>query len=143
MKMKINTLLITLIFALAGLSSGFGQCNTDPISERMASKLGDFTFLKSYKVDGNKSGLVEYSYVFSKDTQYLLIYGDASDETAKVLVTLYDGSRKELASNFDKKNNRYLPGIGYKCTATGIYYMTFSMKETDDKCGVSVLGFKK
>ncbi|MFQ3574849.1 MAG: hypothetical protein SNJ77_00270 [Cytophagales bacterium] len=141
--MKTKNLLITLVFSLIGISNSIAQCNTDPITEKMASKLGDFTFLKSYKVDGNKSGVVEYSYVFSKDTQYLLIYGDASDETAKVLVTLYDGARKELASNFDKKNNKFLPGIGYKCTATGIYYMTFSLKEADDKCGVSVLGFKK
>lgn len=139
--------IITFVFALGLIgfinSKAIAQCNTDPIAERMASKLGDFTFLKTYKVDGNKAPTMEFSYVFSKDTQYLLMYGDASDETAKVLVTLYDGSRKELASNFDRKNNRFLPGIGYKCTATGIYYMTFNTKDASDKCGVSVLGFKK
>ncbi len=140
---RILTFIFTLVFIALANTLANAQCNTDPIAEKMASKLGDFTFLKTYKVDGNKSGSVEFSYVFSKDTQYLLMYGDATDETAKVLVTLYDGSRKELASNFDRKNNRFLPGIGYKCTATGIYYMTFNTKDASDKCGVSVLGFKK
>jgi hypothetical protein len=142
--MRTNKLALVIIFTIIlGLSISYGQCNTDPIAEKVAAKLGDFTFLKSYKIDGIKNNVVEYSYVFSKDTQYLLIYGDATDETAKVLVTLYDGSRKELASNYDKKNNRYLPGIGYRCTATGIYYMTFSLKDSEEKCGVGVLGFKK
>jgi len=135
-------ILLTILSVGLFVSEAVAQCNTDPIADKCASKLGDFTFLKTYKIDGTKDK-IEYSYVFSKDTQYLLMYCDQGNETPKVLVKLFDGTRKELASNFDKKNSKYLPGIGYKCTATGIYYMTFELAEAADKCGISVLGFKK
>ena len=63
-------------------------------------------------------------------------------ENKDVVVTLYDQTRKELATNLDKKSNKILPGLGYKCGATGVYYMSFHLKDASS-CGLSVLGFQK
>lgn len=128
---------ITLAFASVTASA---QCNPDPLVEKCSGKLGGFTFLKSYKLEGASD--IEYSYVFSKDTQYMLSVCNSSEEVPKITVSLYDKDRKLLATNYNKKDDKYYPGLGYNCTATGIYYMTYSI-QSGDKCGVSVVGFKK
>ena len=51
------------------------QCNADALAQNCVPKLQDgFTFLKTFKVDGlgGAKNKVEYSYVFSKDTQYFI-----------------------------------------------------------------------
>ncbi len=134
-----------VIFIFLGSMSLFAdaQCNPDALASKCNATLGTYTFLKSYKLDPVKAvnNAIEYSYVFSKDTEYILMLCEAGQND--VVVTLYDQKRKELASNFDKKNNKVLPGMGYKCSATGVYYMTFAIKDAATDCGISVLGFKK
>jgi hypothetical protein len=116
------------------------QCNTDPLVQRCSGKLGDFTFLKVYKIDKVKVGeTVEYSYVFSGNTSYMLSICDDKGTDVGVEVSLFDSNRKLVSTN--KLNGKVYPAITYSCKSTGIYYMTYSM--SDATCGVSVLGFKK
>ncbi len=124
--------LILSVFACWCLSVGTAkaQCDPENFIDKCNAKLAEgYTFLKSYSVEGAKAtdSKVEYSYVFSKDTNYLLtLCGNGSDMPANMVVTLYDSNRKKLASSYDKDNKRYLPAIGIRIAATGIYYLTFS-----------------
>ncbi|TAH25099.1 MAG: hypothetical protein EAZ07_08015 [Cytophagales bacterium] len=114
------------------------QCKPD----ECISKMGNgYTFLKTYQMEkiGNE---MEQSYVFSKETNYMLILCDKDGGAKNVEVTLFDASRKMLASNYDKKNNKYYPAIAYNCKSTGMYYLKFNFNP-ESECCVSVLAFKR
>ncbi len=122
------------------IMASYGQCNTDPMVQKCSGKLGDFTFLKVYKIDKIKTGeSVEFSYVFSGNTSYMLSLCDDKGTDMGVQVSLFDSNRKLVSTN--KLNGKTYPAITYNCKSTGIYYMTYSID--DVTCGVSVLGFKK
>ena len=71
---------IVLLFSflvIAGVSSSelIGQCDPENFSNTCIPKLATgFNFLKSYKIDGEGGAKdkVEYSYVFTKGTQYMI-----------------------------------------------------------------------
>lgn len=133
---------VTIVFVTLILASfnAFSQCNTDPMVQKCSGKLGDFTFLKVYKIDKAKIGeSVEFSYVFSGNTSYMLSLCDDKGTDMGVEVSLFDSNRKLVSTN--KLNGKVYAAITYNCKSTGIYYMTYSM--ADVNCGVSVLGFKK
>ena len=120
------------------------QCNADSYTEECLSKLQPgFTFLKSFKVDGQggAKSKVEYSYVFSKDTQYYINVCAEGEGTDGIVVTMYDSNRKLVATNY--ANGKFFPGIVYPCNATGIYYISFTFNGSSNYCGGSVLGFKR
>ena len=83
-----------------------------------------YTLIKSFEVDG-KGGTkakIEFSYVFTKGTKYLVNVCGGADTPDGVVVTLYDKYRNKVASNmFD---GQVLKAISYPCSATGIYYIT-------------------
>lgn len=118
------------------------ECNMDQYVSAATQKLSGYTYLKTYKLDASKETEIEYSYVFSSNTQYMLTLANEIDPN-DVLITIYDSQRKEICSNFDKKNKKFYQGIGYSCSATGIYYIIYSFKNSKNKCAASVLGFKK
>ena len=140
---KIYKLAIILVLGLS-IGSVYGQCNTKELSSNCVSKVQDgFTFLKSFSIDGNRGSRekVEYSYVFSKDTQYNLNICSGGENTDGIIVTIYDSKRRVASTNF--ANNKIFPGIIFACKATGIYYITFTFEESQNFCGGSVLAFKK
>ena len=50
-----------------------GQCNSEALSNQCIPKLAaGFNFLKSYKIEKGAKDFVEYSYVFTKGTQYMI-----------------------------------------------------------------------
>lgn len=117
------------------------QCNADELSSTSIKKLADgFNFLKSYKVsgEGNKE-MVEYSYVFTKGTQYMVTLSDQNDANS-IVVTIFDSERRKVATN--RVNGNILSGIAYPCNATGIYYLQYTF-EGGPRCGGSALGFRK
>lgn len=135
-----NIYTLLMLIALTVFSSGASaQCK----SEDCAAKVNEgYTFLKSYQIQIPKPGdQVEYSYVFSKETNYMLMLCNGS-ATQNTIVTIYDSNRKMIATNYDKANNKIFPALVYRCSATGIYYMKFSFLNNPD-CSVGVLAFKK
>ncbi|NJM93545.1 MAG: hypothetical protein HC842_01785 [Cytophagales bacterium] len=133
-----------LLLSLGTVGSAAAQCNSDAHTDACLGKLREgFTFLKSFKIDGQGGAKpkVEYSYVFSKDTQYFINICADGAETDGIEVTLYDSNRKKMTSNF--VNGKFFPGIVYPCNATGIYYITFTFQGSTHHCGGSVLGFKR
>ncbi len=141
---KFFIILICVLACSMVSTKAAAQCDANGFTENCISKLGDgFTFLKSFKIDGEggSKGKVEYSYVFSKDTQYSINICATGESTDGIIVTMYDSNRKMVGTNF--ANGKFYPAFIYPCNATGIYYITFTFKDSKKHCGGSVLGFKR
>jgi hypothetical protein len=141
--MKKLVFFVLSIFLLSS-SDVTGQCNSENLSNQCIPKLaGGFNFLKSYKVDGGggTKEKVEYSYVFTKGTQYMINICASAQPTDGIVVSLYDSNRNKVASS--KFNGQYLAAIAYPCNATGIYYIQYTFDGSASYCGGSALGFKR
>lgn len=141
---KLSVLLLAVCLMASVSISAQAQCDSDKFMGNCQAKLSDgFTFLKNYTMNKTKEGKIEHSYVFSKDTTYLLSLCAPSDSPDNMYVTLYDSNHKEIMSSYDTKANKFMPVVGYRCSATGIYYLAFSFKDQAQDCGGSILAFKR
>lgn len=141
--MKKLVFFVLSVFLLSA-SDVAGQCNSENLSNQCIPQLqGGFNFLKSYKVDGagGAKEKVEYSYVFTKGTQYMINICAPTKPTDGIIVSLYDSQRNKVASS--KFNGQYLGAIAYPCNATGIYYIQYTFDGSTSYCGGSALGFKR
>ncbi|MGE0771428.1 MAG: hypothetical protein AB7K37_06940 [Cyclobacteriaceae bacterium] len=136
------------IIVLAAVSMGssglVGQCNSDNFSNACIPKLSTgFNFLKSYKIDGEGGAKdkVEYSYVFTKGTQYMINICANGAATDGIVVSLFDSNRNKVATS--KINGQFISAIAYPCNATGIYYIQYTFDGSSAHCGGSALGFKR
>lgn len=141
-------LLPFILLSVGILFMGFGransQCNSADYSQKCISKVQDgFTFLKSFNIDsqnGNKQK-VEYSYVFSKDTQYFLNVCADGNDNGGIILTIYDSNRKVASTNHI--NGKLFPAIIFDCKSTGIYYISYTFENSSESCGGSVLAFRR
>ncbi|MEM7550002.1 MAG: hypothetical protein AAF363_10015 [Bacteroidota bacterium] len=144
MRKFITIFSITLILSAFSFQDVMAQCNAQSYSEECIGKLpSGFTFLKSFQVDGQggAKSKVEYSYVFSKDTQYSINICADGESTDGIVVSMYDSNRRRVMTNYIDGN--FYDGVQYPCKATGIYYITFTFEGSSKFCGGSVLGFKR
>ena len=144
MKKAIYSILIIGSFFLLSATTAAGQCNPQQFTDACIPKLASgFNFLKSYSIDGQggAKNKVEYSYVFTKGTQYMINVCATGDDTDGIIVTLFDSSRNKVASS--KINGQYISAIAYPCNTTGIYYIQYTFDNSDQFCGGSALGFKR
>lgn len=121
-------------------------CDSKPHMDRCTSALPDgYTFLKSYSIDGKDGSkkTIEYSYIFSKDTNYLIMLANnaGNPQVQGLKVTIYNSNRQPLAESFAR--GKYYPAISYKCNATGIYFIKFTFDNSPSYCAGSVLAFKR
>ena len=127
------------------LLTGFeapAQCNADYLSTQCIPKLASgFNFVKSYNVEKADKEYVEYSYVFTKGTQYMINVCAPDQDPDGIVVTLYDSKRNKVATN--KVGDQYTTAIAYPCNNTGIYYIQYTFDGESDICGGSALGFKR
>lgn len=138
-------LLLTLIVASFMLSLTPGNdCSSDAYLDKCAPALGDYTFIKSFNIDISKSGdkKTEFSYVFSKGSNYRIVICDQNPDGNKMIVNFYDRNKKLIASNYMKSSKKFFPTLNYFCSATGVYYVESSFEGGKDGCGVNILGFK-
>ncbi len=118
------------------------QCNAEELSNQCIPKLAaGFNFLKSYKIEKGGKEFVEYSYVFTKGTQYMINICAATQPTDGIVVSLFDSNRNKVATS--KVNGQYIQAIAYPCNTTGIYYIQYTFDGSANYCGGSALGFKR
>lgn len=141
--MKKKFTLALLILACAGAFDLAGQCDSESLSNSCIPKLATgFNFLKSYKIDGETGkDKIEYSYVFTKGTQYMINLCAPGTATDGLVVSLFDSNRNKVATS--KVNGEFISAIAYPCNATGIYYIQYTFDNSSAKCGGSALGFKR
>jgi hypothetical protein len=138
---------IILMFALYMAMNGQtqAQCNTALFSQECVGKVMEgYTFLKSFNIDGQggQKDKIEYSYVFSKNTEYFLnICNENQNQGEEIVLTLYDSTRKKVSSN--SIEGKLYPSVIFSCKATGIYYISFTFEKTGNPCGGSVLAFRR
>lgn len=139
--MKKLLVFIFIIFVLSGIEAT-AQCNAENLSTECIPKLASgFNFLKSYKVEKGGKEYVEYSYVFTKGTQYMINICSPGQNADGIIVTLEDSDRNKVASS--KVNDQYISAIAYPCNKTGIYYIKYTFDDAASYCGGSALGFKR
>ena len=143
MKKAIYSIFVVgLFFLFSGQANG--QCNPEQYTDACIPKLASgFNFLKSYKIDGQGGAKtkVEYSYVFTKGTQYMINVCATGSNTDGIVVSLYDSNRNQVATS--KVNGQYISAIAYPCNTTGIYYIQYTFDNSTQFCGGSALGFKR
>lgn len=131
-------------FLMATVLPSNAQCDSEPYTSGCIPKLASgFNFLKSYKIDGQGGSKtkVEYSYVFTKGTQYMINVCATGESTDGIVVSLFDSNRNKVVSS--KVNDQYISAIAYPCNTTGIYYIQYTFDESTQFCGGSALGFKR
>jgi hypothetical protein len=139
--MKKLILIVLSVFVLSTLEV-IGQCNSEAFSTQCIPKLASgFNFLKSYKIEKGAKEFVEYSYVFTKGTQYMINICAGDANTDGIVVSLYDSNRNKVASS--KINGQFISAIAYPCNTTGIYYIQYTFDGSTGYCGGSALGFKR
>jgi hypothetical protein len=136
--------LLILLSSVFGIGTGeiMQQCDSENMANDCIPKLGTgFNFLKSYKVDGTAKDKVEYSYVFTKGTQYMINLCASGTATDGIVVSILDKDRNKVATS--KINGQFISAIAYPCNATGIYYIQYTFDDPSSHCGGSALGFKR
>ncbi len=140
--MKRLAFFITVLCFLTSYS--FAQCDTaGKVAACAPNPSTGYTLIKSFHVDGEGGAKtkIEYSYVFTKGTKYLVNVCGANESPDGVVVTLYDKYRNKVASNLI--DGIIVQAIAYPCSATGIYYITYTFHESKEYCGGSTIGFKR
>ena len=120
------------------------QCNAHEFSNDCVPLLpNEFNFLKSYKIDGigGSKDKIEYSYVFTKGTQYMINICSEKTDTDGIVISLFDSQRTKVGSN--EHEGQKLSAIAYPCNSTGIYYISYTFAKSSKYCGGSALGFKR
>jgi hypothetical protein len=139
--MKKFVFFMVAIFILNALDA-LAQCNSEALSNQCIPKLATgFNFLKSYKIEKGGKEFVEYSYVFTKGTQYMINICAEGADTDGIVVSLFDSNRNKVATS--KVNGQFISAIAYPCNTTGIYYIQYSFDGSAKYCGGSALGFKR
>jgi hypothetical protein len=139
--MKKLLIFVFSVFVLSGLEV-LAQCNAENFSTQCIPKLATgFNFLKSYKIEKGGKDFVEYSYVFTKGTQYMINICAGGQNTDGIVVSLFDSNRNKVASS--KVNGQFISAIAYPCNTTGIYYIQYTFDGSTSYCGGSALGFKR
>lgn len=119
-----------------------GQCNAETYSNQCIPKLSEgFNFLKSYKIEKGAKDFVEYSYVFTKGTQYMINICADGQSTDGIIVSLFDSNRNKVATS--KVSGQFISAIAYPCNTTGIYYIQYTFDGSTGNCGGSALGFRR
>jgi hypothetical protein len=140
-----QVLLIGLTFLLfTSFQVSYAQCNSELyVNKSMKALESGFQFSKSYRIDGRGGTRkkIEYTCVFSKDTNYQIKVSCKDGGAQGVIGTLFDSKRNEMVSTY--YNNKFLEGWTFKCQSTGIYYLTFTFKNSQSYCGAAVLAFRR
>jgi hypothetical protein len=135
--LALNVFLISLTFAKA-------QCSPEEYSLECIQRIREgFIYLKSFNIDGNKDSKsrVEYTTVFSRDTQYVLYICTGLSDSDGIILTIYNPQREIMATNHTGDNIN--SELEFNCTRTGIYYLTFTFQSSESMCGGCVLSFRK
>ena len=121
------------------------QCNSTQHYETAEKALEEgFTLTpKRYRVDGTQkaSQKIKYTIVLAKGTEYQFLVASADGGADGIILTLLDVDKNEVATNYREKT--FHERTNYTCTKTGIYYLVFTFKDTDNYCGGAVIGFKR
>ncbi len=136
LKDQINIALLCLLMTFS--AKVVGQCNSEMGDAQCVEKItASNTFVKSYKLDGNRTGDVEFSSVLVKDTRYYLNLCEQGIVSHNVEINVYNTKRKLITSN--KNDQSILPELSFNCE----YYFVFKKGASSTTCGIGALSFRR
>lgn len=140
--MKIKWLLFLILLMFIS-SVGYSQCSKDKLLSSCMNKLGNYTFVKSYKVETNEENpYLEFKTYLNKDNKYMIAVA-SSTKNKKVVVNLYDSNYELISSSYYKPKELYVDRIVFKCTSSGVYYIEAFLQGNAPGCGITLVGFQK
>jgi hypothetical protein len=120
---------VIAMFALVPIAfSAVAQCHFESFHACIHSVKDSSRLVKSVSIENNNAAeeKVEFSYVMTKDTQYLIDMCDGGKRSAKAInVFIYDEYRNKITSIKPMRKK----GLVFICSATGIYYIEFQIPE--------------
>jgi len=139
---------LTVILTVGFVSSYYqaiAQCDVDNFVDECASSLGeDFAFLRSFEAEEIK-GSTNYPYtgafLFRKGINYVFTSCPGEEDGPKIVVNLYNRTRKLVATTYNKETDKYYSKMIFKCSATGIFFVQTLMPLGENNCGLTMLGF--
>ena len=136
---------IGLVFLFMGITiQVIAQCAPEAFSKQCSALLTNYTFIKAFNINHTqKDESTEYSYLFCKNTSYVIAVFDDNESQDKIVVELYDKNKKIVSSNYNKKTKKFYSKIGMNCTSTGVYYMKYRSLSGKPVCALSNIGFKR
>ncbi len=136
------TFVLTCLLLFLG-SKAMSQCYSEANDVQCVEKLtASNKFVKSYKLDVEKTGDVEYSTVLVKDLRYYLNLCEEGEVSNNIEINVFDKGRKLITSN-KRDNKSILPELSFTCPKTGIYYFVFKRGDAPSSCGLGALSFSK
>lgn len=135
---------IATIFLLLGLPIQIkGQCGMEIFPKTTYENLDNYHEIKGYRIDGKGGSrkVIEYVSVFSITTLYRIVITGKDGGSKGIIVTIYNSKREKVATNY--QNNIFEEVFDFEVEKNGIYYMTFTFKESKSYCGQAHIGTKK
>jgi hypothetical protein len=134
--------LIVACFTFSFGLNAFGQCYSEASDVQCVERITAANkFVKSYKLDTENTGDVEYSTVLVKDLRYYLNLCEDGEVSNSMEINVYDTGRKLITSN--KRDLSIQPELSFTCPKTGIYYFVFKRGSASTNCGIGALSFSK
>jgi hypothetical protein len=141
--MKIASAIVfaSLMFMQAAVQNKDIPCQSGMTQQHCIETIGGFVFLKKYSINGLDKPNVEFSYVLTKGTSYLINLCSKDCYSNDMLVSIFDRQRNLVSTNsLDKKLTN---SIRLQCNASGIYYMRYQSRKKGKFCGESILAFRR
>jgi len=129
-----------IILSLQAIFSFPDNCDTSVLASECVRQMPKkFSVLKTFPLARRKDQTyAECSYVLTKGTRYNI--GACITAKDNLKIEIFNSRRVLVASITGKKKYSKLV---YKCVASGIYYMRFSIANSPDICGATLLSFSK
>ena len=141
MKTKTVIFFTALLFIQASIQRNDTPCQSGMTQQHCIETIGDFVFLKKYSINGLSNPSIEYSYVLTKGTSYLINLCSKDGYSNDMLVSIFDRQRNLISTNSIK--NKLTNSIKLNCNASGIYYMRYQSRKKGKFCGESILAFRR
>jgi len=129
-----------IILSLQAMFSQPDNCDTSLMADECRRQMPKrFSVLKTFPLARRKDqNYAECSYVLTNGTRYNI--GACVNSKDNLKIEIFNSKRVLVATVTGKKKYSKL---SYRCVSSGIYYMRFSIENSPDICGATLLSFSK
>lgn len=146
MKRMLIPIVMLACFLVFGTGDANAQCNAKQYEQSNLIRMpSGFKHKHTFEIDKSvvdAKGEVEMTFILNKGTLYMLNMSNFRGEEKNIVIELYNQRKELVAVNFNEATGRYWP-IGYACPESGVHYIKFRFKGTDNYCGIGVLAERR
>lgn len=137
------------LFLLLGIvflsSPATAQCDETVFVDACAANLGEeYSYLRTFESEEIEES-TDYPYtgafLFRKGVNYVFTSCGVSEKEERIVVNLYNRTRKKVASTYNKESGKHYEKMIFKCNATGIFFVQTLTALDEKSCGITMLGF--